>query len=77
MTNKIHDFYLYSFGLCCACVCTTLTPEEALTRLNREHPTGISNDWQLSKDPTFASGDPNPCPCNSHPETHKHYLFEC
>jgi hypothetical protein len=47
-----------------------------------EHPTGITSKWRKSKDKTFAAGGvggalPNPCPCNTCPKTHKHYLFNC
>ena len=70
------DFQAYAVGICNASVCSNLTLEETTRQLNREHPTGIGK-WELSQEPTFAAGEPQPCPCNLHPETHKHYLFEC
>jgi hypothetical protein len=71
------DFTAYSVGLVSASVCTNLSLKEANQRLNEEHPTGIDSEWSLSKDKTFASGEPNPCQCEQHPETNKHYLFNC
>ena len=72
-----YDFHAYSVGICYASACTSLPIEEATARLNDEHPTGISSQWAPSTAPTFRQGSPNPCPCPDHPETHKHYLFNC
>lgn len=71
------DFEVYSMGPVYCSVCSSLSVEETTRRLNWEYPTGISSRWQLSKDATFRTGQPNPCPCNEHPDTHKHYLFNC
>lgn len=71
------DFEVYSLGLVAASVCSSLSLEETKKRLNEEHPTGIESQWELSKDKQFRGGQPNPCPCDQHPETHKHYLFNC
>ena len=71
------DFTAYAVGPCSASVCTSLDDEEAAKRLNREHPTGIKNQWRLSKDKFFADGLPMPCTCPDHPETHRHLLFRC
>lgn len=71
------DFDVYAIGLCAASVCSSLPPEEIVTRINNEYPTGIDSKWAMSDDPTFRGGEPNPCPCDSGPETHKHYLMEC
>lgn len=71
------DFWVYAMGVVCTSICTSLTPEEATERLNREHPTGVSSRWEVSEDKTFADGRPNPSPCPDHPDTHKHYLFSC
>lgn len=70
------DFEAYSVGLMSASVCTSLPLEDATNRLNAEHPTGISSKWRKSDD-DFRSGQINPCPCEKHPKTHKHYLFNC
>lgn len=43
---------------------------------NWKHPTGIESTWQLSDDPTFANGMPNPCPCERTPGR-THYLLNC
>lgn len=70
------DFTIYSSGLVYCSVCSSLTLEETTARLNTEQPTGIASPWALADEP-FKGGEPNPCPCNSNPETHKHYLFVC
>ena len=70
------DFKVYANGLCYASVCTSLTPEAATERINRENPTGVSSQWALHNGP-FRTGEPNPTPCETFPETHKHYLFVC
>lgn len=76
MTKADYDFMLYSVGLIAASVCTSLPIEKATERLNLEHPSGVT-PWHPSEDKTFRSGEPNPCPCDRYPETHKHYLFNC
>jgi hypothetical protein len=72
-------FSVYSTGVCRASVCAdkNLSLKELTERLNVSHPTGIQSKWKLSKDPTFASGETNPCPCEQYPETRLHYLFDC
>ena len=75
--TKAKDFDVYAIGMCYASVCTSLSKVEAGRRLNVLHPTGLATPWKPSKDKEFASGGPNPCPCEDKPETHKHYLFEC
>jgi len=70
------EFIAYSVGIVSASVCSSLSPEETADRLNRECPTGISSPWQISSE-AFRTGEPNPCPCEDAPATHKHYLFSC
>ena len=71
------DFEAYSIGICHASVCSSLTLEETEKQLNQEYPTGIQSQWKLSEDTNFQTGQSNPCPCEQHPKTHKHYLFDC
>jgi hypothetical protein len=70
------EFTAYAMGLCYASVCTTLDDEQATTRLNDEHPTGVA-PWRVSPDRTFKGGGPNPGRCEEAPATHRHLLFEC
>ena len=70
------DLEIYAWGLCHMSVCSKLTCEETVAGANQVHPTGISHPWQLADEP-FKTGEPNPCPCNFYPETHKHYLLVC
>ena len=71
------DFEAYSIGPFCASVCSSLTPDETVARMNVMHPSGTRNGWMLSDDKTFRQGGPNPGPCERNPETHKHYLLNC
>jgi hypothetical protein len=66
----------YSVGPFYMSVCTDEEPDAMLAEVNRIHPSGTDDGWQLSTDATFKNGAPNPCPCHDHPETHKHYLLE-
>jgi len=69
----------YSIGPLSASVCAdnSLTPYEVVKEFNRVSPSGTTNGWQISSDTHFLHGQPNPCPCDKHPETRIHYLFEC
>lgn len=71
-----HEFTVYAIGLCYASVCTNLSLEQATKRLNAEHPSGTTQKWQKSKDPTFHDGSPNPCNCEQGTGK-KHWLFDC
>lgn len=68
---------VYSEGILVACVCTDDSLEEAIRFANTHNHPGTSLGWQPSKDTHFATGAPNPCPCDKYPDTHKHYLLEC
>jgi hypothetical protein len=65
----------YRVGLCHASVCAVAdaTPEE-ITRA--AGPTGLDHGWQISEEPTFSGGEPNPCPCNVDP-SRQHWLLVC
>jgi hypothetical protein len=69
---------IYALGpmACSACAPAQLTPEEVTAAVNRQEPTGISSVWQISNEPAFASGEPNPGPCDQDPGTRRHYLLE-
>ncbi len=69
---------IYTEGPVCCSVCAPvdMTPEEVTARVNIERPTGITSTWAVS-DEDFASGQTNPTPCNSEPETHRHFLLKC
>lgn len=70
------DFEVYAYGLVSASVCSSL-PLEEVKRLMAADPTGISSRWELSDATEFANGVPHPCPCETNPSTHTHYLFHC
>lgn len=70
---------LYSIGITHASACAPkdMPREQVEEAANRLHPTRIESDWSISDDPTFSTGDPNPCPCNDHPEERRHWLLVC
>ena len=70
-------FEVYSLGIVCASVCTSIRDPEAVAEtMNLNHPTGIESDWAVSEDPTFKGGAPNPCQCEDHPGR-LHWLLNC
>lgn len=69
-----YDFTVYSEGIVYASVCSSLPLKETLERLRRKHPSAVE-PWVLADEP-FRAGQENPCPCENHPATHKHYLLE-
>lgn len=73
-----HDITIYAVGVCAASACAANdVPLEAVAaRANAEHPTGVG-PWAVSGDEAFAGGEPNPCPCNDKPATHRHILLNC
>lgn len=66
----------YSVGICHASACapSEMSREEVEGAVNAMHPTGIG-PW-LANEPTFATGDPNPCECNTDVER-RHWLLTC
>lgn len=70
------SFEAYRVGLIMASACTSLDDKEATKLMNQEHPTGISSQWEVSKDEKFSTGQSNPCECPDK-STHRHVLFEC
>lgn len=66
---------VYSQGLLYASVCTSLDDkgvDEAMGAL----PATVTRGWTRSADATFDGGQPNPCPCEQRPDTHRHVLYE-
>ena len=69
---------VYSHGVVHCSICTNIDSISLIENLvNAKNPTGIRSRWKVSKQIAFDSGQPNPCPCDQKPETHKHYLMEC
>ena len=66
---------VYREGLFNTSVCSDLAQEEVVARMARRI-SGTTNGWTLSTNDHFATGQPNPCPCDKNPETHTHYLFD-
>lgn len=74
--SDAEDFTIYARGLVHISVCSSLEREQVEARANLEYPSGV-HPWVVSEEPTFKGGEPNPCPCHDHPETHKHWLLRC
>lgn len=70
------DPVAYSVGLMYASVCTGWDDDQTTRWLNLSYPTGISSQWSVSADATFAGGAPNPSPCEQDP-CRRHVLFSC
>jgi hypothetical protein len=69
---------VYSLGIVRCSICTNIKDTEKIEMLvNMRCPTGISSSWKISREPNFHTGQPNPCPCEEKPNTHKHYLMVC
>ncbi len=77
-TSKVteYSFEIYSSGLVHCSVCTDAPREEIETLVNEHNPTGLKHGWHFSDDKTFRGGQPNPAPCETHPNN-KHYLMVC
>ena len=75
MRRPLDEFRIYATGLCSASVCSSLPQREVERRMAGEM-TGVG-PWLFAHGEKFATGQPNPCPCNKQPETHKHFLFHC
>lgn len=61
---------VYMEGLFYASVCTTLDDAEADAAMARRPGTR----WERADEP-FQTGEPNPCPCDTDPETRRHILY--
>ena len=70
--------HVYSEGpvALCACYPDDMPLDDVITEVNRQRPTGIRSKWSPALEPTFATGQPNPCPCNA-TEGRTHRLFHC
>lgn len=68
---KSDEFEVISEDLFYRRACTTMSDEDATTRVNL-WPSGTSNGWTLCT----AEGQA-PVPCNDKPETHRHLMWEC
>ena len=72
------ELTVYKNALHYCSVCTNVSDCKRIEELtNLKNPTGIKSQWRISENKNFASGKPNPFPCENKPETHKHYLMAC
>lgn len=79
--EMIEELEIYGEGLFRCSVCTNIQDLDRIEELvNIKRPTGVDRPWKIIFEP-FAKGNPltekSGCPCEKHPQTHKHYLMEC
>lgn len=67
-----------SIGLCYATICTDEADLDVAVTQARQllGPSGTTRGWQRSEDERFATGQPNPCPCEQNSEA-RHLLLDC
>jgi hypothetical protein len=70
------DVQIYAVGLCYASACAgaDIDREQVERAVNYRYPTGVG-PWHIADEP-FATGQPNPCPCNDVPNR-QHWLLCC
>jgi hypothetical protein len=68
----------YGVGICHASVCApeAMPVDDLLDAVNRLWPTGLDHGWMVATNESFASGEPNPCPCEQ-TLGRVHRLLEC
>lgn len=76
--EELSGVIVYGVGFVVLSVChpADMALDDVLDVANREHMTGLDHGWMPSLAPHFASGEPNPCPCERDPGR-VHRLLEC
>ena len=71
------DVQIYVQGIVMSSVCAPLEMPigEVEDAVNLLSPTGIDNQWERADEP-FATGEPNPTPCNND-AARQHHLLNC
>jgi len=72
------DVQVYAVGLvsASACVKKGIARNEIEMLVNMDQPTGVG-PWKIADDEGFATGEPNPTPCNDDPYQRSHWLLHC
>ncbi len=72
------NVHIYSVGFVALSVChpTNMNVDEVTDYVNQKHPTGLDHGWFPSTDETFATGEPQPGPCEQDPQR-IHRLYNC
>ena len=72
---------VYSHGMFHLSICTNITDRvEIVRRVNEDTPAGTMESglkWEISEEPTFKGGQPNPTICDEGREDFMHYLMVC
>lgn len=68
--------YKSSIFSCSVCAPAEMSGDAVVAEVNRIHPAGTERGWKKSDDATFATGQPNPCPCNNNPKERQHWLLD-
>ena len=77
--QSIGSVTIYKLGAlsCSVCAPKGMSVSDVEAAVNRQRPAGTTHGWRVSKDTHFATGGPNPCPCNQNPDKRMHYLMDC
>lgn len=72
------DIFFIASGIVCCSVCVPkgMSREVIERKVNEQTPTGIGSRWAVSADQHFATGEANPCICETDTER-MHYLLNC
>lgn len=72
------DVLIYAVGVCMlsACAAIEIDRDVVVKAANATETTGLDHGWAIA-DENFATGEPNPCPCNNFPTTRRHWLLSC
>ncbi len=72
-SEELHGIDIYAMGPLSASICSPFDGPETERRFNMAN-CGVTT-WQLSREPKFADGLPQPTPCERR-DGWTHYLFE-
>ena len=77
----IKELEVYSHGIVHLSVCTNIEDRDELVEyVNKDTPAGTPESelkWEISEEPTFKGGQPNPTICDEGREDFLHYLMVC
>lgn len=73
----MRDVHIYAISFLSASVCAPadMPIADVITDVERQRPCGTEKGWTKSEDTHFATGGPNPCPCNA-TEGRQHWLLD-
>lgn len=69
---------VYYRGAFVAAVCapTAMLLTHVIAEVERLYPCPTNRGWKNTSSDRFSDGQESPCPCNRHPESHRHWLLD-